>query len=283
MTWTNKYWDIINQLFWSPKYMGLGSISQKKWSKNDDLICIPKEMVNPSGPLYTRERKFDNLQTYLHGCEEILNHIFDLTYSIAPDSVINETILKPLGFNDSGPFESTGREISQRYSWKGNVTQQDGFFVSSKSAVGVELKLKSTSSPDQIAKYVKILALEEMYQGSPLQLGLLFIVPESSIKNHWAKCGLSSQFIDRTFLESEGNKESSKKILDLSDSQRYEHIASVLDRLQLNVISWDDLKKSLLKIQRTLDQNLPGDQTLSKLIRGFIHQLEKHRGTGLHS
>jgi len=108
MSWTNKYWDILNHFYWWPPYIGMRSISQKKWTKNDGKICVPAELVNMSGPLYSRERKFEDLENHLLGNEEILNHIFDLTFSIAPDTVINESFLKPLGFDDKGEFESIG-------------------------------------------------------------------------------------------------------------------------------------------------------------------------------
>lgn len=148
MTWNSKYWDILDQLYWSPKYLGLRSISQKHWIKRDGLICVPEELVNKTGPLYSRQRNISDLKEYLHGSEEILNDIFDLTFSIAPDSLINDILLRPLGFEDCGPFDSIGRESATRYGWGvlDNVTQHDGLYVSKQSVVGVEMKLLSSVS-----------------------------------------------------------------------------------------------------------------------------------------
>jgi hypothetical protein len=83
---------------------------------------------------------------------------FDITFSIAPDSIINEIFLKPIGFTDLVPFESIGRESASRYGWGkyDNITQHDGLFVSRKSAVAIEVKLRSKSSRKQIANYLDI-------------------------------------------------------------------------------------------------------------------------------
>lgn len=247
MTWKNKYWDIVEQFYWWPRYLGMRSIPQKHWIKKDGLICVPEEMVNKTGPLYSRERKVTDLKSYLHGSEEILNHIFDLTFSIAPDSMINDILLNPLGFADSGPFESLGREVGMRYGWGefDNVTQQDGLFVSEQSIVAVELKLLSSSWPEQIIKYAALLALEEQHKGSRKQLGLLFIVPESAINGHWKKCGLKGPSVDRTFLEQTWKRRLPRFIADMLTT-RQDHVASVLDRMELGLISWEDLQEKCL-------------------------------------
>ncbi len=203
MTWIDKYWDIVSNLYWTPRYLGLKSISRDKWLIDGDLISIPRELIwTTNGPLYFRERKFDDLKSYLHGQEEILNHLFDLTFSIAGDDVINQVLCKPLGFDDTGPFNSIGREVGQRYGWRQqeNVTQQDGFFVSPKSLVGVELKLGSTSWPEQIAKYMALMVWEEEQTERHNQVGLLFVVPENAVESHWGDVGLAGAAIDAGFL-----------------------------------------------------------------------------------
>jgi hypothetical protein len=214
------------------------------------------------------------------GKEEILNHIFDLTFSIAPDSVINEIFLKPLGFDDKGQFKSVGREATSRYNWKGNVTQQDGFFVSEDSAIAVEIKLKSSSCPEQVLKYTSLLAWEELYKGTRKNIGLLFIIPNSAMEHHWEKCGLNGPNIDRSFLQTKWKKKIPEEIQNFMQNKP-EKFASVLDRMQLSVVSWNYLRERLLAIHDTLDLDHRGDQTLSKLIQGFIFCLEAHRDTDL--
>jgi hypothetical protein len=239
-------------------------------------------MVNNTGPLYSRARKSADLVDYLHGSEEILNHLFDITFSIAPDSMINDLLLTPLGFCDSGPFESIGRESAKRYGWgvMDNVTQHDGLFVSAQSAVGVELKLLSSSWPEQIAKYAALLTLEELASGPRQQLGLLYIVPDSALKNHWYKCGLAGPVINRTFLDTQWQRKLPKVIANLFEKHR-EHVASVLDRITLGVITWEKLRQGMVTIQESLDLTHRGDQTLDRLITGFVAQLDAHRDTGI--
>lgn len=283
MVWIYKYWDIIEQIYWSPRYVGMKSIPQKYRREENGFICIPVKSINNAAPIYRRERKMEDLKTYLHAKEEVLNHIFDLTFSIAPDSMINDILLKPLGFIDSGTFESIGRESFNRYGWGkyDNITQHDGLFASKKSAVGIELKLLSRSSLEQIAKYVALLTWEELYNGPKEQLGLLFIVPGFSMKNHWDKCGLDGPVVNRAFLETFRTLKLPALITGLFD-RHSDHVGSVLDRITLGVISWENLRQRMISLQESLDLSHRGDQTLAKLIQGFLCQLEAHRDTGIH-
>jgi len=282
MAWDTKYWDILDQLYWWPRYSGLRSISQMHWERSNGRISVPEEMVNQLGPLYSRERKADELREYLLGSEEILNHLFDLTFAIAPDAVIRELFLTPFGFEDDGNFESIGRETAARYGWgkSENITQHDGLFISDRTAVAVELKLSSASWPEQIAKYVAILAWEELALGRKNDLGLLFIVPQKATAGHWKKCGLDGPVIDTGWLNRRWSKGLPKSIERLFD-QEPEAVNSVIDRLQLQAISWSDLYVKLDRILGSLVQKDPGQQTLYRLIKGFLSQLQKHRETGI--
>ena len=103
MKWNSKYWDIVDDFYWVPKYLGLQSIGRKKWTERDDLICIPSERVNRSGPIYTRVGNADENVGDLRRKEEILNHMFDLTFAIAGNSVVQELLVEPLAFEDRGP------------------------------------------------------------------------------------------------------------------------------------------------------------------------------------
>jgi hypothetical protein len=280
--WNAKYWDIIDQLYWWPRYLGLNSIGQKHWRIEGDRLSIPLELVNRSGPLYSRGKRITDLLEDLHGKEEILNHIFDLTFAIAPDELIERCFVAPLGFKDSGPFQSIGREVQNRYAWgsQENVTQQDGFFVSQNSAIGVELKLASSSWPGQIAKYAALLAWEEMTTGTRNQLGLLFIAPEPARSKHWPKCGLVDALIDRSFLDQKWERPLPTPIQRLLIDHP-ESVASALDRMKLGFISWAELRSSMVGYAVGLERSSPGDQTLGRLIDGFVAQLDAHRETGL--
>lgn len=281
MAWNEKYWDIHNQLYWTPRYLGLKSISKKKYTESDELISVPRELVNPAGPLYTRERKAGELFEYLHTQEEILNQIFNITFAIAPDALVREALVEAIGFKDQGSFASLGREVANRYGWgeSENVVQHDALFVSEATALGVELKLQSYSSPEQIAKYAALLAWEELHSGRKSQLGLLFITPKQALeKQWWRKCGLEGPVIDEGFFDVIRTLDLPKKVATLFTNEP-EAVRSVLNRMVLVGISWQDLHVSLNAIQKRLDPMQPGEQTLYRLIAGFLAQLEAHRHT----
>ena len=284
MAWNQKYWDILNQIYWTPNYMGLESIDEEKLKRHDQYICIPKQLVNNKNRLYTRTSKYDELKKKLNTYEEILNHVFNLTFAIAGDAVLERLFCTPLGFNDIGPFESIGREIAQRYEWVSeNVTQPDGFYLTSNSLIGIEIKLTSTfSSPSQIMKYAALFAWEEQKHKRLFDdIGLLYIIPKTSRAKHWKKCGLDGPEIDESFIEKwlndlKENSEVRKLYEDCSQT-----MSSVLNRLKLSVITWSSLRKELLSIERELNCQDVGDQTLLRLLSGFRTQLEEHKKTGI--
>jgi len=283
MTWNGKYWDIVGNLYWTPRYLGLQSISRNKWRVDGEWISVPKRLVtNSSGPLYVRSRKFDELTTYLHGQEEILNHLFNLLFSIAGDAVISRLLCHPLGLAETGPFESLGREVGSRYGWREseNVTQQDGLFVSTSSVVGVELKLESTSWPEQIAKYIALMIWEEAFSHQREHLGLLFIVPESAMSEHWSNVGLNGPTIDESFVSRLNPERLPKKIQTLFETYP-DQVRSVLRRIRLGVISWTKFSEQISAMEKELDPSQAGDQTLLRLLAGFRDQLERHQKTGL--
>lgn len=282
MGWQAKYWDIIEQLYWRPDYIGLKSINQKKWVHQEGVICVPIDMVNKSGPLYTRQHKAEELLNKLRRYEEVLNHVFDITFAIAPDNVIEEIFYEPLGFSDIGPFESVGREVRSRFSWGAseNITQADGFYVSDRSIVATELKLKSFSDPLQIIKYAALFVLEEKYSGRKEQLGLLYIIPQNALSKHWSKCGLTTNQINADFLDQIERERLPKYIQVLLELEE-NSFRDVLDRIELQAISWSDLYRKIQEKIHGLDISNPGEQTLYKLLSGFLKSLEAHKDTGI--
>lgn len=142
MSWSDKYWDTIDQLYWDPSLLGLASIPKAEWQHGDGTIAIPSDRVRNGGSIYTRKGTAAENAERMQRLEEPLNHIFDITFGIAPDEAIQKFFLAPLGFGDPGPFLRLGREVATRYSGfaNSNTTQQDAFYVGPQSLVGVELK-----------------------------------------------------------------------------------------------------------------------------------------------
>lgn len=274
VTWNRKYWDLAEQFYWAPQYVGMRSIPQRLWQIDGDRVSVPRELVNKDGPLYARARTAKAHGAWLRSQEEVLNHVFDITFAIAPGMVLDCCFLRPLGFDDEGPFESLGREIRDRYGWSSseNVTQQDGLFVSPNSIIGVELKLGATSSPIQIIKYASLFAWEEMHSGQHSNLGLIYVLEEADPDRHWRKCGLQGPFVDRSLLDQVEYSELPRRIQQLVSASP-DAIGCILDRMRLAAISWSDLTATLQTLKFDLDPSQPGDKTLINLLDGFINQV----------
>jgi hypothetical protein len=282
MAWNDKYWDIISNLYWTPRYLGLKSIGQDKWRMDGDRVSIPKALIaNVSGPLYSRSRTFSETRAYLNGQEEILNQVFNLVFSIAGDQVVSQLLCLPLEITDPGPFESIGRAIGSRYGWgkSENVTQQDGFFVTPSSLIAVELKLGSKSWPEQIAKYMALMIWEEELSGTRSNLGLLFIVPEAALAGHWTSAGLTGPNINAKFAGLLDQTKLPKKIQSLFE-QKPDKLAGALNRLQLAVVSWSSFRDQVKAFEQGLGSGT-GDQTLRRLLSGLLAQIDGHDNTGL--
>ena len=281
MSWNQKYWDMLANIYWTRRYMGLESIPRKKWTTSKNHICFPKNEIPANAGIYVRKRAEAEQMAYLRSQEEILNHVFDLTLAIAGDAVVRRLLFRPLGFDGYGAIESLGREVKVRYGWKRNVTQQDGFFVSAESLVGVELKLGSVTTSEQVLKYVTLMHCEEEITGTRPNVGLLFIVPNTLRDSIWEQCGISGpEEIDESYLDGEITrnlaKHMQKRIEENGESYR-----GLLKRLKLAVISWSDFDESMSEIVSDLNPNRAGDQTLIKLLEGFQAQLRDHDGTGI--
>ena len=237
-------------------------------------------MQTSNGPLYFRSRNYADLRSYLHDQEEVLNHLFDLTFAIAGDDVINRVLCEPLGLDDAGPFASIGREVGQRYGWRTheNVTQQDGFFVSKTSLIGVELKLESSSWPEQIAKYLALMTWEQQRSGPREHLALLFVVPANAVTAHWDKLGLAGPHLDQGFTDRLDRQRLPARIRGLFENQP-EALVTSAGRLRLAVMSWERLRSDLASYVKRLDTSQPGDQTLDRLIAGLCDQIDLHGKT----
>ena len=282
MPWNDKYWDMIGNIYWTPRFLGLKSIPQKTWQVGEEVISIPRDRVeNTNGPLYTRARKLSDLRTYLNGQEEVLNHFFNLAFSIMPDAIIARLLCQPLSIEDDGPFDSLGRDLALRYGWKPseNVTQPDGFFLTANSLIAVELKLTSTSWPEQLAKYLALMLWEERESGQRSDLGLLFIVPEAALAAHWTTLGLKDAELVPQFIERLNTAKLPRRITELFKGNPVE-MQRIAERLRMNVVSWSWLAQELRAIEQALDPSSVGDQTLIRLLTGFRKQIENHDSTG---
>ncbi len=264
MTWNRKYWDIFHRFYWDPKVLGL-----KK-----------------TGDHYTRMLKIDEAMTDFEKCEEPLNQLFNITFAIAPDAVINKLLIEPLGFNDNGPFQSLVRQdFVEKYGWKkeANITESDGFFTSKKSLVGVELKQGSgRSNLRQLMKYIALMVWEELHTGRREQLGLLLITPQKNSEKVWYQFELVNPEVHDDIIDNLPELPKNKRLNSTIERLYQDHqemFHSACRRLKLSHISWQELHEGILNIMDGLSCLDPGEQTLYKLLEGFDIQLVSHSGT----
>ena len=285
MTWEKKYWDIVDRYFWTLHNLGLKSYNLRSFEETETHYLVPKDLLSKTKPIYQRARNDVETVTALRGDEEALNDIFDLTFGIAPDSVLKKLFFDSLAIDDDGPFESLGLEVRQRYGWArhANITQQDGLFVSNKSSLGIEIKLGAKTTPDQIVKNAYLLCLEEQHSGQKENLGLLFIRPDFSSDVMTKECGFvwPDLYDAKCFYEGIPVSKRKNKTVNKFIKQNSDHFYSVLNRMKFGCISWCDFNSSISNILHELDASQQGDQTLHRLLSGFQRQLIIHRNTGI--
>lgn len=280
MPWNDKYWDTVDQIYWTPDYVGLRTLKPQIDPAQPDYLLIPRTEVPSGNSIYTRSIKSIDMTAHLHRREETLNHVLDIGLAIAPDALIQRLIAKPLGIDDTGPFESIGREVDQRFGITENAFQQDGFFVSSQSALALEIKLKSPSSPEQILKYALMLALEESVTGSKQDIGLLYVVPQETEDALWRSCGLNGARMRPDLVEFVRSRKKSGTLLRLME-QHLDRVADVLLRMTLGCVSWTWLRDEIASIEATLGDKDPGQQCYGRLLLGVRRQIEAHADTGI--
>jgi hypothetical protein len=280
LSWHLKYWDTIDQLYWSPGLLGLTSIPRREWTADGATVTIPSSHLQNGGSIYTRKGTARENAARMRRLEEPLNHIFDITFGIAPNETIRRLFFLPLDFDGTGPVERLGREVAARYPEMsgGNVTQQDALFVAEDALVGVELKLGSKTWPGQVLKYLALMVCEERLTGMRSRIGLLYVTPnrEGSIVLSQAGCGADGR-LPEDFLVSipQPQKNSLLERLLAEHGALFEGASK---RLQVCHISWAELHEAAQALADAETGKDAGSETHKRLMEGFVAAIESHSG-----
>lgn len=280
MSWNRKYWDIIEHLFWVPSYLGLRSLKPVTDPERPNEIIIARSDVPRGNSIYTRSIKAKHLSDFLETQEEILNHVLDIGLAIAPDHLISGLFCRPFGFEDLGPYESIGRECEQRYGRDLNFIQPDGFFISSKTALAVEYKLKASSSPEQLLKYASLILAEERFGGPRHHPCLLFVVPEGREDRVLASTELPKPGNEGDFLSLIERRAKTHSLSHFAKTHR-EELLDVLHRLEVRIMNFGHLYRRLADERSLLTGDTPAEQAYRKLLEGLLTQLRAHANTGI--
>lgn len=280
MSWHLKYWDTIDQLYWSPGLLGLISIPKREWEVDSASVTIPYSYLQNGGSIYTRKGTARENVERMRRIEESLNHIFDITFGIAPSQTIRRLFFSPLSFDGNGPVERLGREVVARYPAMagGNITQQDAFFVAEDALVGVELKLGSKTWPGQVLKYLALMVCEEQLTGTRSRIGLLYVTPSRDGSVVLAQAGCASDgSLPEDFFASIPQ---SQKNLPL-ERLLAEHGAlfeGASRRLQVRHISWAELHEAAQALVDAETGKDAGSETHKRLMQGFVAAIDSHSG-----
>jgi len=280
VSWHQKYWDAVDQFYWTPSHLGLVSVPKAQWGTNSEFIAVPRAAVQNGGSVYVRKGTYAVNSKRARALEETLNHLFDITLALAPAAVIWDLIHSQFDLNDSGPFLSLGREVGDRYGWgQANVTQQDGLFVSPNSIVGVELKLNSQTWPEQDIKYLTLFVLEERATGHRPHIGLLYITPDDTSDRISERIGLTREGKLREGLIERANPKRLNTTILRYLAEFPSEFQDVANRVQVQHRSWQSMVGQCRSIIAGLDQRRSGDETLARLLLGFAAAIVQHEGT----
>lgn len=282
MTWTEKYWDAVDLFYWAPQYIGLKSIPQRYWSVEGKSVSIPREMVNPTGPLYRRLRSGEDYWEYVRRQEETFNHVFSLAFAILPGDVIGELLGKFTGAGYGHSYESIGREFRSRYGWGThvNITTPDALFIAKGSILAVELKFNAKTSLDQLAKYSVLLAAEAGLSEGIASLDLLYIFNRDPIVTFEQQIGFRHDtFCGHHFDSLLGSVTNSAIRQYLKDHEV--SVRSILDRININCINWQTVFDALESLSVSLGEER-GERTLKNLVEGLMVEIARHPLSNVH-
>ncbi|MGC6494367.1 MAG: hypothetical protein ACON5B_16145 [Myxococcota bacterium] len=276
MTWNKKYWNIIEELYWVPSYIGLQSIPRKHWDVQDDVVSVPRHMTHPKGPLYRRVYSGQAYWDFIKKKEETFNHIFDLALAIAPGDVIAELFGALIGATDLHPYEVQGHDIRDRYAWIGgaNVTTPDAFLICPTAILAIELKFDAKTSTDQLSKYVALIAGEELLNGRRDAIELLYIFPSDAESKFAKQTGIHPRRLDASAFSEMRNGTKNKRV-QLFFDEAPDAVKSVLDRLHISCITWQELSDRITNYSDTID-NTTGGRTLKRLLDGLRDAIQSH-------
>ncbi|MGR3563681.1 MAG: hypothetical protein ACU0FH_12810 [Heliomarina sp.] len=279
MAWNKKVFDSWEQLYWSPRKLGLHSVQSTPNSDGSGYV-VPSQDVPKNPRFYTRPFTSEEWRAGLNRDEELLNQVIEIGLGIAPDTFLSKAFFKPFGIETDGPIEVIGREVVARHSElaPNQYTQHDGFYVAPDAVVAMEMKLLARTSMEQLLKYCTQIALEEALYGSKANVALLYIVPKKSVARTRKDLSLDdppehARSWEKIFTDTD--KSRLRKLLEVHAAK----VRDVHDRLQLKIATWDDF---LSTITETRDEAIESnDQTLSNLMTGLIAQITATPGCGL--
>lgn len=279
MNWTEKYWDALEQLYWTPKYLGLKSIPQRHWQVTRDRVSIPLSMTNPTGPLYRRNTTGKEFSKKVRQYEETFNHVFEIAFGILDGEFTNDIFSRLLGSDIEDSLRSYGRELGSEFGHPKlyDICQPDGFFSGKHRSLAVELKFDAKTSLDQLAKYLLALSVEREFTGVRKPVSLIYIAPdpENLLRDAFP---FSVDEIGASKLEeilAAARPSVREPLIRISATA-----SSVLDDMALRAFSWSEFDKVLQSFSADFLTEDPANRTVARLIRGLSDEIRSNPASG---
>ncbi|OJH43582.1 hypothetical protein [Paracoccus sp. SM22M-07] len=279
MPWNDKVLDNLEQIYWSPDKIGLGSIKRQQ-SPDGAGFFVPKDRLAGGKSLYSRGQTYADWRAAVTNKEELLNQVLEIALAIAPSAFVAKAFFAPLGIRPEGRIRTIGREVGARHAEFApqQFTQHDGLYVADNAIVMMEMKLKARTSIEQYLKYCTLAALEEMVGGKKDHVGMIYLVPAGAVLRTRKDLRLDDpQPMDQIWDNPSAFTDKSPLLRLLANHP--EEIRSVGERLVLQIITWDDFMRTMLETRD--DAAATGNETLENLMQGMIAQIQATPDCGL--
>lgn len=271
MPWNLKILDNLDQLYWSPRKLGLVTVPQQLAPDGSGYI-VPKARVVGGKSIYVRGLRHKDWRREINKDEELLNQVLKIALAIAPSSFLDEAFFAPLGIRTCGRIRTIGREARHRHASLApdQFTQHDGFYVSDNATVMMEMKLKANTSIEQYLKYCTLITLEEIVSGKTNENGLIYLVPTGSVGRTRRTLLLDDPEALARVWDDPTVFTKRRTLLRLLENHQTE-IKGLARRLKVAVTTWEDF---LGLVARTRDAAKDsGNETLENLMQGLFDQI----------
>lgn len=271
MPWNKKVLDNLDQLYWSPRKLGLETVPRQLAADGSGFI-VSKARVDRDKSIYVRGPRHEEWRRHINKDEELLNQVLEIALAIAPSSFIDEAFFAPLGLRPAGRIRTIGREAVLRHAALApqQFTQHDGFYISDNAVVMMEMKLKANTSIEQYLKYCTLIALEELVSGRTTENGLIYLVPTGSVAKTRRTLLLDEPEALTRVWDEPISFTKRRTLLRLLNNHR-SHIEDVARRLKVEVTTWDNFL-GLISLTRDSAQEV-GDEALENLMSGMFDQI----------
>jgi uncharacterized protein (DUF1778 family) len=145
--------------------------------------------------------------------------------------------------------------------------------------LAIEIKFGAKTSLDQVAKYVALIAGEEIEGKVHEELYLLYISPSLGDENFRKQTSLDPQALssqDAALLE---RSVSNPQVRALFAANR-DAIEDVVSRIRITCASWLQVLAALERYQEGLGDT-HGDRTLRRLLEGLVAEIRMHPLSGV--